>query len=347
MEYKTVRSFFTRFNKEKLFKICVDNELAGELKKSSCTKDYLSRLLVEHALSGKFSLRKLEILDLLHYHSSTNKKWNVYELQGKGKDKQFVLNDPEEFEELMDKELKSYLNCKVCVLAENNMLLARISVWNENPNLLLLSTTSIYMIHIPGSSHVLLSTVKAAYRTYFYKALENLFGCENLKEIDLTGKKVGPLCDLVLNKSSQGSFSHFRLNQVDENPLSRKRKRDSGEDSDIENNPKTFNEEWKKDQKIKTQTLKTFGSNPQPSLEKIEFKMSTRFKAGEYVPELADSEETVNCFVRFKGTNVLEGIQKLCEHGLASQPLPSHMRNIHSLSRNYFILTDKKRPKEN
>jgi hypothetical protein len=29
----------------------------------------------------------------------------------KGKDKQFVLNDPEEFEELMDKELKSYLNC--------------------------------------------------------------------------------------------------------------------------------------------------------------------------------------------------------------------------------------------
>ena len=26
----------------------------------------------------------------------------------------------------------------------------------------------------------------------------------------------------------KGSFSHFRLNQVDKNPLSRKRKRDSG-----------------------------------------------------------------------------------------------------------------------
>jgi hypothetical protein len=66
---------------------------------------------------------------------------------------------------------------------------------------------------------------------------------------------VGSLCNLVLNKNSQvnyspklcgavengtnfidfsfyaffqGLFSHFRLNQVDENPLTRKRKRDSG-----------------------------------------------------------------------------------------------------------------------
>ena len=73
--------------------------------------------------------------------------------------------------------------------------------------------------------------------------------------------------------------------------------------------------------------------------------MSTRFKAEEYVPELKD--ESINCFVRFTGSNVLEGIKKSCDFGLASQPLPSHIRQIHSLSRNYFILTDKKRPKEN
>ncbi len=50
MEYKTLRSFFMRFNKDKLFKICLDNELGGELRKSSCTKDYLSRLLVGHTM---------------------------------------------------------------------------------------------------------------------------------------------------------------------------------------------------------------------------------------------------------------------------------------------------------
>ena len=70
--------------------------------------------------------------------------------------------------------------------------------------------------------------------------------------------------------------------------------------------------------------------------------MNTRFKGGDYVPELADSEDTVTCFVRFKGTNVLEGIKQLCEHGLASQPLPSHMRNIHSLSKKLFY-TDRQK----
>jgi hypothetical protein len=50
MEYKTLRSFFMRFNKDKLFKICLDNELGGELRKSSSTKDYLSRLLVGHTM---------------------------------------------------------------------------------------------------------------------------------------------------------------------------------------------------------------------------------------------------------------------------------------------------------
>jgi hypothetical protein len=49
------------------------------------------------------------------------------------------------------------------------MLLTRISVWNENLNHLLLPTTSIYMIHIPGSSYVLLSAIKADYKTYFFK----------------------------------------------------------------------------------------------------------------------------------------------------------------------------------
>lgn len=72
--------------------------------------------------------------------------------------------------------------------------------------------------------------------------------------------------------------------------------------------------------------------------------MTTRFKGGDYVE---DSEDSVDCFVTFKGTNVLEGMKKLCEYGLASQPLPSHVRNIHSSSRNYFVLTDKKRVKEN
>ena len=53
MEYKTLRSFFMRFNRGKLFNICDENKIPGEFKKSS-TKDHLTRLLAEHTLVGIF-----------------------------------------------------------------------------------------------------------------------------------------------------------------------------------------------------------------------------------------------------------------------------------------------------
>ena len=71
--------------------------------------------------------------------------------------------------------------------------------------------------------------------------------------------------------------------------------------------------------------------------------METKFRGTDYVPSLAKT--TVHCHVRFQGSNVLEGIQSLREHGLISQPLPSYLTKIHSLSKNRFILTDKKKTK--
>ena len=67
--------------------------------------------------------------------------------------------------------------------------------------------------------------------------------------------------------------------------------------------------------------------------------METRFRGLEYAPGLKHT--TVKCSVKFCGTNVLEGIKNLPQHGLASQPLPAHLTNIHSLAKNHFILTDK------
>ena len=49
----------------------------------------------------------------------------------------------------------------------------------------------------------------------------------------------------------------------------------SSEDScSFGNESKIFNEQWSKDKKNKSQTLSAFGSNPQPILEKIEFKVT-------------------------------------------------------------------------
>lgn len=45
----------------------------------------------------------------------------------------------------------------------------------------------------------------------------------------------------------------------------------------IENHPKTFNEKWEQDEKIRSRTLRTFGSNVLPAIQKLDFKVCLFF----------------------------------------------------------------------
>ena len=46
------------------------------------------------------------------------------------------------------------------------------------------------------------------------------FVCNEIEEWDLKGKYVDSLEKLLLHRQSQGTYSRYRLNQVDDNPLS-------------------------------------------------------------------------------------------------------------------------------
>jgi hypothetical protein len=46
------------------------------------------------------------------------------------------------------------------------------------------------------------------------------FVCDEIEEWDLKGKYVDSLEKLLLHRQSQGTYSRYRLNQVDDNPLS-------------------------------------------------------------------------------------------------------------------------------
>ena len=60
------------------------------------------------------------------------------------------------------------------------------------------------------------------------------------------------------------------------------------------------------------------------------FQLVTPFKPCSSVPlDTFDPDERFDCNVTFTGTNVIEGIRKLAEAGLADLPLPSHLRQIH------------------
>ena len=68
--------------------------------------------------------------------------------------------------------------------------------------------------------------------------------------------------------------------------------------------------------------------------------METKFRGIEYAPPLKN--QAISCSVKFEGPSVIEGIKQLSKQGLADLPLPPHLANLHSLSGNQFLLTDKK-----
>lgn len=68
--------------------------------------------------------------------------------------------------------------------------------------------------------------------------------------------------------------------------------------------------------------------------------MRTRLRSGsQQFPQL---KRPISCSVKFEGPSVIEGIKNLGAQSFVDVPLPSYLTNLHSLSKNTFILTEKK-----
>ena len=59
----------------------------------------------------------------------------------------------------------------------------------------------------------------------WWQALLRTFACEAVEDVELRGRDPTALGDLVVHQHSQGPLSHYRLNEIDPNPLDRKRRR--------------------------------------------------------------------------------------------------------------------------
>lgn len=94
-------------------------------------------------------------------------------------------------------------------------------------------------------------------------------------------------------------------------------------------------ENWAEEQKRQQLTDGAFGTNLQPKLERIEFKMQTRLQSRQQFPQLISP---ISCNVRFEGSSVIEGIKNLGSQSFVDIPLPSYMTNLHSLSRSSLLL---------
>ena len=208
------------------------------------------------------------------------------------------------------------------------------------------ASNTFYLVSFPHSPYFLTSPLKKEYRDFIYQALLSISGAAEVREMDLVGKDVAALKAMLLSSKSQGPYSALRLGQRDTNPLglnaAKRVKLDEGRSSAEGGGggaaamPKSIVVEDEDEvERRRGITVETFGSNPQPVLQKVEFELRTRYKTGGYV-----IDGPFACKVKFEGTSVIDGVKQLVPAGAAVLPLPPHLAELHSTAKSHFVLTD-------
>ncbi|XP_020623935.1 centromere protein N-like isoform X1 [Orbicella faveolata] len=336
---------FNKFKKEELLHGLIEQGILEEglLDTEGTKKAFVNRVL-KSCFAKEVTTDHIGLLDLLYHQAHPScKKWTVYKLKGFEPEKELNTSDPWKFKSQLKSCLGLYFKVDIFVHLWKNGLWTRLRI-SDSTSASLLSNT-VFLVYYPNSEYIFSSAIKAAYKQYILQTLSTLLHCQTLEEVKLSGRDMFSLKELVLNKSSQGPFSMYRLSQLDGNPLSRKRKREKAErQTEVTQSQEITSENKEEDQKRQHFTDSAFGSNPQPVLERVEFKMQTRLRSRQHFPRL---NRPISCNVTFEGPSVIEGIKNLGSQSFVDVPLPSYLANLHSLSKNSFFLTEKKTNGEN
>ncbi|KAL9975722.1 hypothetical protein ACROYT_G012915 [Oculina patagonica] len=334
---------FNKFKKEELLHGLIEHGILedGLLDTDGTKKAFINRIL-KSCFAKEVTTDHVSLMDLLYHqvHPSC-KKWTVYKLIGFEPEKELNTSDPRKFKSQLKSCLGLYFKVEIFVHLWKNALWTRLHIC-EGTSASLLSNT-VFLIYYPNSEYIFMSSIKAAHKQYILQTLSTLLHCQTLEEVKLSGRDMFSLKELVLNKSSQGAFSRYRLNQLDGNPLSRKRKREKERKTEVMQSQEITSENKEEDQKRQQFRDSAFGTNPQPVLERVEFKMQTRLRSRQHFPQL---NRPISCNVKFEGPSVIEGIKNLASQSFVDVPLPSYLANLHSLSKNSFFLTEKKTAEE-
>lgn len=282
---------------------------------------------------------------MIDFQAHSNRRlWNVFKLQRINEgDPQAVLT-PDVFKRKLKKELQLHfhLALKIDLVTKNDAYWIRVQTQKDTPNVAARRQKGvIYLVHYPGTEFLMATQMNKGHSQFVLQAFAQMLDCTEIVKIELKGHHVTSLAQLAINRYGQGGFSKFRLNQVDGNPLSKRRSR-KRKASELELEcPGVTQENLREEMRSKDILEETFGDHPQPILEKVEYTLETKFKGLMYAPAMATQEEAFHCKVKFEGTNVIEGIKNLCKVGLADLPMKDHLGKIHSMAKSSFLLRQK------
>ncbi|KAG0089308.1 hypothetical protein BGZ93_005470 [Podila epicladia] len=286
--------------------------------------------------------RQVADLDLAYYQEHAHlKTWKVLRLDSKDQGLPKEPLDASHIEKTLTHHLSPYFNNHVQAKQDKEMIWIRISLHDGlAPNTLPLSSTIIYLIWFTNSEYLLSGTIKAEWKDFILAAILRLFRASEAEEWPLSGKSPLSLAELLLTKESQGAHSRYRLNQLDENPLSqttKKRKKEDPQETYAQGMQDIRAVDIKRIVRRDHFVASNFGPNAQPSLSRVDLQLRLPFT-------LQSAEFTLGRLTKqpflikitMEGSNVIDGLKNMIPLGLntSNQALPPFLSELHSMATN-------------
>ncbi|KAF9355075.1 hypothetical protein BGX26_007011 [Mortierella sp. AD094] len=285
--------------------------------------------------------RQVADLDLAYYSQHSGlKNWKALKLDYSDRvESTRVPIDPARIEKTFSYHMAPYFKHHVQTLLDGEMIWIRISIHDGlAPNVLPASTTVVYFIWFISSEYLLGATIKTEWKDFILEALLRLFKASGIEEWPLTGKSPTSLAELLLHRDSQGPHSRYRLNQLDDNPLSGAPKKRKLEDPHEKYTRGMQDIRTVDEAKIASRdrfVAADFGPNPQPNLHRVDLQINLP-----YTTEAKDfrlgrlTKQPFPIKVVLEGSNVIEGVKSLIPLGIAQNPMPKFLTELHSMGSN-------------
>mmetsp|Transcript_35407 Transcript_35407/g.56597 ORF Transcript_35407/g.56597 Transcript_35407/m.56597 type:complete len:343 (-) Transcript_35407:3814-4842(-) len=275
----------------------------------------------------------------------SKRKWSVLKMvDTNGK----MFRDPKVLQDEITRAVGAYFKHQVRVVQQNESLWVEIefdigSGMNSRASKGLGERTErMYLVYPPHSSFLFATSFKASTSTRLIESFPILmqafcvvFGCQEIEKVQLEGKDVTKLIGLALEKLSQGAFSLYRVcaSMFDFNPLEnpehlRKKRREvinmmmceqrkQERENLLEREEKNKVVAKSRIRKPKHKFASIGADDAAAKFNSLCFKSTNDF----VVPGCSGDGVVSNfsCFIRFEGSNVLQGIEALYENDLVVQ----------------------------
>ncbi|KAG0371861.1 hypothetical protein BGX24_001068 [Mortierella sp. AD032] len=308
--------------------------------RSANRKKVVDRMLTVDWRTGLNS-RQVAELDLAYYSQHPNlKTWKALKLDyGDSFGIDTLQLDSPTIEKVLSHHLNPYFKNHIQTLQEGQMIWIRISIHDGlAPNVLPASPSVVYLIWFTNSEYLLTVHIKKEWVDFIMEAVMRLFRAEEVEEWPLTGNSPKSLSELLLQKDSQGAQSIYRLNQLDNNPLSsstKKRKLADPRENYTQGMEDIQSEDMNKIARRGLRVVKDFGPNAQPSLSRVDVHLKLPYTAEAKDFALGRlNRQPFPIKVVFEGSNVIEGVKNLIPLGVATEAMPKFLTDLHSMATN-------------